>query len=449
MRVAFIVPRFGTDAPTGPERIAEELAKSGSRDWLLNILTLAHGVRDGRPLKAGMHSVGRVRIHRFAPDGEPTDSPDQLTSAALLQHLKDETWDVVLLFGANPVICRDAVRVAAERTVLMPFTDDQPVEDAAEVFEGAGAFLFGNEAEEVRVLRTYGVHRRMRETINTGFLLPRDLDPDGFREWAGIRGRHLLCLDSAESNRVVQEFVRLFQAFRDSHPRARLDLVVLGSPPPDLARRPDTRFVVTRNERERLDAIAGAFMVVMPERLTSVAATAEPFSMGVPILVHASAGNLVAECKESNGGLYYRDYSELELILELGLREPELFQRLGEAGRSHLLARNDWQALVARYDRAFRSFARPSRFGEDGPPPTASGPAGAESAPEAAVAPEVRDSEGEAPSSGTVQAAPQPDSAGDGSGPEARGESVVSLDTNEEGEEEGLSSFFRGSIHRD
>ncbi len=396
MRVAFVLPRFGTDAPTGPERLAGELAAAGSRRWLLNVLTLADGLENGRPLQPGMSAAGRVRIHRFAPDGDPAAGPDALTSAALLEHMKSESYDVILLFGARPAVCRDAVHVAPERTVLMPFADDEPDEGAAAVFENAGAFLFGNETEEIRVLRKYGVHRRMRETIDTGFLLPRDLDPEGFRQRAGIRGRHLLCLDSAASNRVVQEFARLFHAFRDAHPRAHLDLVVLGPPPADMARRPDTRFVVPRDEQERLDAIAGAFMVVMPERLTSVQATAAPFSLGVPILAHASAGNLVAECQESNGGLYYRDYTELELILELGLREPELFQRLGEAGRSHLMAKNDWKALAARYDRAFRSFARPSRFGGDEapspsppPPPEPAAPVEEEPpAPEPEAAPE-------------------------------------------------------------
>ncbi len=408
MRVAFVTPRFGTDAPTAPERLAEELANAGSKRWLLNVLTTARGERKGRPVREGMQQAGKIRIHRFPVDGElSSEHPDELASEALLRHLGEESYDVVLLFGAGSAVSRGAVRVVPEQTVLLPFADDEPDEAASEVFERAGAFIFGNETEEVRVLRKYGVDRRMRETIEIGFHLPRDLDPEGFREWAGIRGQHLLCPFSAESNRVVQDFVRLFQAFRDSHSRAHLDLVVLG-PPPAGPRRPDTRFVEIRSDKERLDAIAGAFAVVLPERLTGIAATVEPFSLGVPVLVHASASELVEECEQSNGGLYYRDHKELEIILEMGLHDPGLFRRLGDSGREHLLARNDWKALVDRFDQAFRSFSRPSRSKEEAPPHPPSAPP----APDEAAAPE------ETP-------APQPD---------------------EKDSEEGLPSFFRGGI---
>ena len=54
-----------------------------------------------------------------------------------------------------------------------------------------------------------------------------------------------------------------------------------------------------------------------------------------------------------------QNYDELELILELGARDPRLFGRMGAAGREFLAARNDWDALMSSYDRAFRSFARP------------------------------------------------------------------------------------------
>ena len=157
--------------------------------------------------------------------------------------------------------------------------------------------------------------------------------------------------------------------------------------------------------------MAGALMQVMPGRLTPVAAAVEPFSLGIPILVSASAADLVAECQASNGGLYYRDYPELELILDLGLRDPALFGRLGEAGRNHLAKKGDWDALVSQYDRAIRSFARPSR-GEEPPP-----------------VPPPEEPEPEPP--------PEP-------GPEPEPKELEQPE-----EPDGLPSFFRGTIQKD
>ena len=266
-----------------------------------------------------------------------------------------------MLFGARPALCREAARLDPARTVLLPFADDSesgypPPGDA---FEHPAAFLFESEAEEMRVLKRYGVHRRMRETVGGTLLLPRTADPAAFRRRSGLTGRHLALPGPLENGRGIEEFLRFFTTFRDRHPEAPLELVLFGPAAIEVPRRPGFRVFDPRGAGERRNALAGALMVVLPERLAGFAAAAEPFSLGAPILVNASATELVGDCKASNGGLYYRNYEELELILELGLRDPPLFGRMGAAGREFLMRRNDWDALMARYDRAFRSFAPP------------------------------------------------------------------------------------------
>ena len=485
MRLAFVTPRFGAADATPAELLAAELARRAPGHWRTTVLTTTARGSAGEPFPEGQFQEERARIHRFAAEGPP--SAEDAASPALLAHLAERSadHDLVVLFGARPALCREAARLDPARTVLLPFADDSesgypPPGDA---FEHPAAFLFESEAEEMRVLKRYGVHRRMRETVGGTLLLPRAADPAAFRRRFGLTGRHLALPGPLENGRGIEEFLRFFATFRDRHPEAPLELVLFGPAAIDVPRRPGFRVFDPRGAGERRNALAGALMVVLPERLAGFAAAAEPFSLGAPILVNASATELVGDCKASNGGLYYRNYEELELILELGLRDPPLFGRMGAAGREFLMRRNDWDALMARYDRAFRSFARPSRAGApSGPATGAPRPRrqGAAAPGEASPPPEGAEPSAAPPREDADRAAPEADpqspddpplaaegaAAGDATGdraaePELREEPAPGEAESAEPESEGsepdgseadgagdgsLPSFFQGSI---
>ena len=280
-----------------------------------------------------------------------------------------------MLFGSSSV-CVEAAKLDPGRTVLLPFADEEAdASRGSEIFEHPAAFVFGSEAEEILVLKRYQVHRRMRETVVGTLLLPRTADAAAFRRRTGLTGPYLLAAGPLEPGRGIEELLRFFSTFRDRHPEVVLELVLIGPAALKIPKRPDIRVVRPDSPRERLDAVGGAVAAVIPERLAAFSTTAaEPFSLGVPILVNASATELAEDCRTSGGGLYYQNYDEFELILELGLRDRSLFPRMGAAGREFLESRHDWDSVLARYDRAFRSFARPSRGASGTAPPAEAAP---------------------------------------------------------------------------
>ncbi len=375
MHLAFVTPRFLAEDACRSERLAAALAKRASGRWRVTVLTTTAGKSSGGPFEVGQVQDERARIHRFAEAPETASGegvrapPDALTSSPLLNHLRERQadYDLIVVFGSRFALCREAARIEPERTVLVPFADEGGLDAAAraKVFDQLAGFLFESEAEEVEVLDRYGVHRRMRETIGGSLLLPRSADAAAFRQLSGLDSPYLIHTGPLEPGRGLEEFVRYFATFRERHSDASLDLVLIGSSLSiRIPGRSDIRVLDLPEAQQRLDAVAGALMAVIPERLAGSAAAAEPFSLGTPILANASAVELVRHCNASSGGLYYQGYEEFELILEIALGEPSLIGRMGEAGRAFLESENDWDALIARYDRAFRSFTRPSRAGQ-------------------------------------------------------------------------------------
>ncbi len=413
VRLVFVTPRFGAGDATRPELLAAELAGRAPGGWRTTVVTTTAAGTSEETFREGEFQDQGVRVVRFPAGDTPgaeTQRPartGQLTSPGLLQYLRDRPgdYDLVVLFGSSSV-CAEAAKLDPGRTVLLPFTDeeaDSPRESG--IFEHPAAFVFGSEAEEILVLKRYQVHRRMRETVAGTLLLPRTADAAAFRRRTGLTGPYLLAAGPLEPGRGIEELLRFFSTFKDRHPDTALELVLVGPAALKIPDRPDIRVVDPAGPRERLDAVGGAVVAVIPERLAAFSTTAaEPFSLGVPILVNASATELARECRASGGGLYYQNYDEFELILELGLRDPSLFPRMGAAGREFLESRHDWDSVLARYDRAFRSFARPSR-GAAGPLP----------AVEAVSPPEP-------------PAVPSPADAVETAGPEAAGEDSAETD---------------------
>ncbi len=386
MQLVFVTPRFGAGDATRPELLAAELARRAPGGWRTTVVTTTAAGESEETFREGEFQDQGVRVVRF-PAGDSSGAEAQgpagaghLTSPGLLQYLRDRPgdYDLVVLFGASSV-CAEAARLDPGRTVLLPFTDEgADTPGGSDIFEHPAAFVFGSEAEEILVLKRYQVHRRMRETVPGTLLLPRTADAAAFRRRTGLTGPYLLAAGPLEPGRGIEELLRFFSTFKDRHADAALELVLIGPAALKIPERPDIRVARPASPRERLDAVGGAVVAVIPERLAAFSTTAaEPFSLGVPILVNASATQLAEECRASGGGLYYQNYDEFELILELGLRDPSLFPRMGAAGREFLESRHDWDSVLARYDRAFRSFARPSR-----------GAAGATPAVEAAPPPE-------------------------------------------------------------
>lgn len=423
MRLVFVTPRFGARDATAPELLAAALAGRAPGSWRTTVVTTTAAGESEDAFRPGDVQDEGVRVVRFPVDGTKPSGPQggaaaSLASPELLAHLRDraDDYDLIVLFGSSAV-CLEAAKLDPGRTVLLPFADSET--DGArdsEIFRHPAAFVFASEAEEILVLKRYQVHRRMRETVAGTLLLPRGADPAAFRRRTGLTGPYLVAGGPLEPGRGIEELLRFFSTFRERHPDSALELVLMGPAAMPIPKRPAIRVVDRGSTRERLDAVGGAMLAVIPERLAAFSTTAaEPFSLGVPILVNASATGLTEECRASGGGLYYQNYDEFELILELGLRDPSLFPRMGAAGREFLESRHDWDLVMARYDRAFRSFARPSRGATGEAPAAEAAPRAEEPAPPGpepeVEAAEVRDGEDpvEAEEEGAPEVSEEPD----------------------------------------
>ena len=119
-----------------------------------------------------------------------------------------------------------------------------------------------------------------------------------------------------------------------------------------LPEEPFIRFAGLLSERERLQALEAATVVVVPSPFESLSLLAlESFAVGTPILANARSDVLVDHCRRSNAGLYYADRDEFTECLKLLMADVRLRATMGRHGRDYVRRHYRWDVILGKYDR--------------------------------------------------------------------------------------------------
>jgi glycosyltransferase involved in cell wall biosynthesis len=131
-------------------------------------------------------------------------------------------------------------------------------------------------------------------------------------------------------------------------------LALMGVKLMPLPQDPLVRFAGLLSDRERVQALEAATVVVCPSPFESLSLLAlESLAVGTPILANARSAVLVEHCVRSNGGLYYANRDEFVACLKLLLSDPRLRQALGRNGRDYVRRNYRWDVVLGKYERIF------------------------------------------------------------------------------------------------
>jgi glycosyltransferase involved in cell wall biosynthesis len=131
-------------------------------------------------------------------------------------------------------------------------------------------------------------------------------------------------------------------------------LALMGAKLMSLPEEPYVRFAGLLSDRERLEALEAATVVICPSPYESLSLLAlEALAVGTPVLVNARSAVLVEHCVRSNGGLYYADGDEFAECLTLLVRDTRLRTALGRNGRDYIRRNYRWDIVLGKYERIF------------------------------------------------------------------------------------------------
>ena len=323
-----------------------------------------------------------------------------LTSYVQANH---QRYDVLIFFTYLYATTVMGIEITPARSVLVPTAHEEPairLEIYKDVFSKPAAIMFNTDIERQFLKAQFGQLPPIEETVGVGVDLPQHqpyprmpvpLEQDSAHD-EGAAVEEVAAVDedaAAENVSLAREFpshlIARGAVFRRRHrlygPFAlyggRIDpgkgceelieyfsryvtgggdaaLVLMGVKLMALPEEPFINFAGMLSDRERLQALEAATVVVCPSPYESLSLLAlEALSVGTPILVNGRSPVLVEHCVRSNGGLYYADGDEFIECLKLLVRDDRLRAEMGKNGREYVRRNYRWDVVLGKYERVF------------------------------------------------------------------------------------------------
>ena len=382
MKLAFVVPRYGTEVTGGAENAARMLAERlvVAKGWDVEVFTTCalDAMTWQDVLEPGEEMLNGVRVHRFASvagrdPGFHGYSGPLLTRVMQATVEEADRWidlqgplcpdlvDAVAETDADSVAfypylyyptVRGLPRVA-ERAVLHGAAHDEapirlPV--FGPVFQGAAGHVLHTYGERRLVNHLFDIAQAPQIVLGLG-IDERPGDEADAREALGLGERpYLCCVGRVDDQKGCGSLWRYFVAFKERHP-GPLALVFAGQVVDRPDPHPDLVVPGPVSEEVKWGLMRGATALVSASAYESFSLVVlESWTAGAPVLVNARCAATTEQCRRSGGGLWYGGFAEFEVALERLLADRDLHRRMAARGQRFAAANFAWPVLLDRYD---------------------------------------------------------------------------------------------------
>ncbi len=370
--ICFVTPRYADSGTVGGaetllRELAESAAEAGKHVTILTTCARNHFTWENeRP--AGTEEKNGITIRFFPVDedrnidtflriqqtisaGRSVSDGDEdqwlrnnVNSLQLTEWLKanaDSLDRIIMgpyLFG----LIEAASRIAPKKTLLIPCLHDEPfarVRRIAEMFTNVHGSIFNTDPERLLAQRLYGKENcRSCGVVGMG-ISPFEADPQAFAKNHDITSPYVIYCGRRELLKGTPLLADYIDLYRKRSGRD-LKLILTGSgvidcPPSLKPHMIDCGFV---SEQEKHEAMAGAVAFCHPSVNESLGIVLlEAWLAGTPALVHANGEVLRHQCRESGGGLWFKDYPEFEAQLTRLADDKALNSALAASGRDFVI----------------------------------------------------------------------------------------------------------------
>ncbi|MDQ1532759.1 MAG: hypothetical protein QOF28_520 [Actinomycetota bacterium] len=382
MKIAAVVPRYGTEVIGGCESAVRELS-----EWLVKrdgveveILTTTalDPTTWAEHFPAGTTHEAGVTVHRFpVTRGRARDSDSRgaplLARAKSLTIAEQQEWldlqgptspDLVDaaagtdadVLSIHPYLFWPDVAahaVARVPVVFHPYAHDEaplrlPI--YGPLFECSAGLVFQADAERRLCERRFAIGARRAITLGLGVDAAPGSASDA-REAVGLGDRpYLLCLGRMDDGKGVRLLYDWFTAYKARRP-GPLTLVYAGPVVHPVPPHPDVVVAGQVDDPVRWGLLRGAETLVNPSANESFSLVLlEAWVAGTPAVVNGRCAVTREHCERSGGGLWFDTYAQFETVIDRLVADDGLRDALAARGAAYVERFYRWPALVERYE---------------------------------------------------------------------------------------------------
>lgn len=375
MKVAIVVPRYGTDVIGGAETLARGFAQAAARrEWSVEVWTTcarSHYTWKNT-YKPGREESEGVVLHRFAVAQQDADRQAELNkrlerqgrldvddqyawlesgahSPALYGHVTRHAaeFDALIALPCASPLAHYAAWTVPDRTIAWPCLHDEPyayMEPNRILLESVRGAMFLSPEERDLAVHHLGIHPRRSGTIGGG------VSVDQQHSRAAPTPRDLLYVGRLEPGKGLALLYDYVLRYADQGGDVRL--IVLGRGPLKPPRHRAFEYRGFVSEAEKARAYEAALALCQPSLNESFSLTImESWLAARPVLVHGQCAVTRGHVRRSRGGLWFQAYEEFAGAVEWLRANPTQAGRMGENGRTYVTRNYSWEAVLSRFER--------------------------------------------------------------------------------------------------
>jgi len=389
MRLAFVVQRYGEEVTGGAEALCRWVAERMRKYFAVEVLTtcaLDYLTWDNH-YPPGVTEVNSVVVRRF-PTDVSRDVPafnnfartlfgkdhrtlvDELTwmrlqgpfSSALLAYIKahEEQFDLFVFVTYSYLTTYLGLQLAPRKSVLIPAAHDEPhfhFTAFQPIFHLPRGIIY-NTPEERRLVQT--TWQNVQVPCCIAGVGVSDNPEDASRQAdASFRAQleqfspYLLYVGRVDAMKGCRELIAYMVKYLEER-RANVHLVLAGKLTLDTPEHPQIHATGFVTDAQKAELLRHALIVVNPSEYESLSLLVlEAWQGGIPVVVNGSSDVLVEHCLKSNGGLYYTNYEEFALCVDLLLADQTLRETLGQHGQHYVQQQYSWDTVEKIYVEFF------------------------------------------------------------------------------------------------
>ena len=367
MQIAFVVQRYGLEVNGGAEALCRWVAERMQKYFEVEVLStcaLDYLSWDNH-FPEGLETLNGVNVRRFPVDTrrdikkfnafarklfvrKERTLMDELTwlrmqgpySPALLNFIKEQEaqYDLFIFVTYSYLTTFLGLQLVPRKSILIPAAHDEPhfhFTAFQPIFQLPQGLIFSTK-EERRLVRERWRNKHIPSCIAGVGLEESEMVEAETAPVQNFPTPYLLYVGRIDVMKGCQELLDNFLRYCEQR-NSNLHLVLIGRQEmeiPDHAKIHAPGFV---SEAQKANAIHQAAVVVNPSEYESLSLLIlEAWQANAPVLVNGRSDVLVDHCLKSNGGLYYTNYEEFALCLELLLANQDLRQNMGRRGQQYV-----------------------------------------------------------------------------------------------------------------
>ncbi len=383
MRIAIVVPRYGSQVLGGAESQARGFAEAAvQRGWEVEVWTTCarshytwenvypegicweNGVRVRRFPVAWRNRERWIELEvKLAHQGflPPAEAYSWLDSGphslALYAHIARhaDDFDVIIALPYAMPLVHYAAWSAPDRTILFPCLHDEPyayLEPVRLLLESVWGVMFYSPEEGELAAWRLRILPSKQAVLGAGVSF-NSISQTSAQVLSEMTSPFLLYMGRLEEGKNVPLLYEYTQRYFEERKRVRL--VVIGDGPIVPPNHRVFSYLGFVSEEEKAALCRQALALCQPSLRESFSLTImESWLAGRPVLIHEDCAVTRGHVQRSKGGLWFGTYEEFAMALDWLVENPDLAARMGENGRRYVLANFTWEAVLNRLENLIR-----------------------------------------------------------------------------------------------